>query len=246
MSGHRDFLVQLDNFRNEAYAAAQYLYADMAVQHAASQSKKLLDRLNMTPSFWLIHSAGMQVATYVAIGRIFDTTSRYNINALIDAFEANLNDFSRESLAERKRDVFVGHPERLAEYLDKAHFPTVRDVERLRSKVAEYRQIFDRAVKPVRHKYIAHREKREHNEVQALFSAGTNRELWRMVTFFYSMYLGLWDQYHNGKKVLLRPLRYSVKVMYDSVGQCRSGPHETIVSETRKLMEFIEKASVAR
>jgi hypothetical protein len=243
MATHRQFLEQLENFRHEAYIAAQYLYSDMAVQHAASKSRELLNRLNMTPSFWMTHRAGMQVAAYVTIGRVFDTKSNYNINALLDSFEANLHEFSREALAHRKREGHSKDPEWLAEYVQRAHLPNKRDLDRLRAKVAEYREIYDRAVKPPRHKYIAHREKREHSEVQALFAAGKVRELWRLVTFLCAMYNALWEQYHNGRKPILRPMRYSVRAMYDSKRMGRRGPHETIVSETRKLMEFIEHAT---
>lgn len=243
MATHREFLAQLENFRHEAYVAAQYLYSDMAVQHAASKSRKLLNRLNMTPSFWLTHRAGMQVAAYVTIGRIFDTKSNYNINALLDSFEANLHQFSRDALAARKREGRSTDPEWLAEYVDSAYYPDKRDVARLRAKVAEYREIYDRAVKPPRHKYIAHREKREHSEVQALFAAGKVRELWRLVTFLYTMYNSLWEQYYNGRKPILRPTRYSVRAIYDSKPQGRGGPHEIIISETKKLMQFMEHAT---
>lgn len=243
MAAHREFLTQLENFRHEAYVASQYLYSAMAVQHAASKSRKLLNRLNMTPLFWLTHQAGMQVAAYVTIGRVFDTTSKYNINALLDSFEANLHEFSRDALSDRKREGLSKEPEWLAKYVENAHYPDKRDLFRLRAKVAEYREIYERAVKPPRHKYIAHREKREHSEVEALFAAGKVRELWRLVTFLYAMYNALWDQYHNGRKSVLRPIRYSVRAIYDSKPQGRTGPHEVTISDTRKLMQFIEHAT---
>lgn len=242
-AAHRDFLVQLDSFRQEAYAAIQYLYSDMAVQHAASKSKKLLNRLNMTPSFWSTHQAGMQVAAYLTIGRVFDTKSKYNINALLDAFEGNLHQFSPEALAARKREGLNKEPEWLAAYIATAHYPDQRDVARMRANVAKYREIYDRAVRPPRHKYIAHREKLEHSEVQALFAAGTVRELWRLVTFLYAMHNALWEQYHNGRKPVLLPLRYSVRAMYDSKSEGRTGPHEIIISEIKTLMGFIEYAT---
>ena len=242
MARHRDFLVQLNNFRHEAYVSAQYLYSDMAVQHAASKSDRLLNRLNMTPTFWLAHGAACQTAAYVCLGRVFDTKSRFNVDELLNAFEANLDVFGRKALAERKRDGSPEEPEWLEGYLQRAHYPTQRDVARLRAKVAEYRALYDRAVKPARHKYIAHREKEEHLEVQTLFAGGRVKELWRLVTFLYSLYNALWEQYHNGRRPVLRPRRYSVKTIYDAKAQS-SEPHEHIVAETKKLMEFIEQAT---
>lgn len=46
MAAHHDFLEQLENFGHEAEEVAQYVYADMSVQHATSKSRKLLNRLN--------------------------------------------------------------------------------------------------------------------------------------------------------------------------------------------------------
>ena len=242
MASYREFEAQLENFRHEATVAAQYLYSDMTVQHAASKSKKLLDRLNDTPTFWLAHSAASQCAAYVSLGRVFDTTSDYNIDALLNAFESHLDIFAKEALANRKREGQSRDPEWLPEYLAKAHYPTVRDVRRLRKKVAEYRAVYDRAVKPARHKYLAHREKVDRDEVRKLFGRGKIRELWRLVTFLHSLHEALWNQLHNGHKPVLRARRFSVVRIYDG-DHHGSAPHERIVAETKKLLTSIEAAT---
>ncbi len=241
MASKRSFLDQLENFRREAYVAAQYLYSEMAVQHAASKSQRLLNKLNRTPRFWLTHGAACQEAAYLTLGRVFDTKSPFNVNALLDTFEQNLADFSRIALAERKRDGKPTAPEWLDDYLAGAHYPTVKDVARLRIRVAAYRSIYDRAVKPARNKYIAHREKVDQEDVQSLFGGGKVKELWRLVTFLNALYEALWNQYHNGRKAVPRPMRYSVKVIFDSKHQ-GSAPHEAVIAETKQLMAFIETA----
>jgi hypothetical protein len=242
MQRHKSFLPQLENFRHEAYVAAQYLYSEMAIQHAASKSKRLLSRLNLTPLFWRTHLASSQAAAYLCLARVLDKSSAYNIDALLNAFEANLSEFSRDALSQRKREGRNDDPVWLSDYLDKAHYPTKADVARLRKRVADQRVIYERAIEPARHKYLAHRVKVDHHEVQALFSGGKVRELWRMVTFLYALYEALWEQYHNGRKPILRPMRYSVKTLFEAKHP-RSGPHEAIVAETKKLMELIESAS---
>jgi len=242
MGSHHEFEAQLENFRHEASVAAQYLYSDMAVQYAASKSKKLLNRLNDTPSFWLAHSAASQCAAYVSLGRVFDTTSDYNIDALLNAFESHLDIFAKEALAIRKTEGLSRDPKWLPEYLAKAHYPTVRDVLRLRKKVAEYRAVYDRAVKPARHKYLAHREKVDRDEVRKLFGRGKVRELWRLVTFLHSLHEALWNQLHNGQKPVLRARRFSVGRIYEA-DHHGSAPHERIVADTKKLMTSIEAST---
>jgi hypothetical protein len=242
MSRHRSFEVQLENFRREAATAAQYIYAEMAIQHAVSKSKKLLNRLNSTPTFWLSCSAALQSAAYISLGRVFDTTSKYNVAALLDAMEKNLDLFQREALASRKRDGKEIDPPWLPEYLDDAYYPTIKDVIRLRAIVEKYRAVYERAIKPARNKYLAHREKEDHAEVKALFAGGTVSELWRLTTFLYQLHEVLWQQLHNGRRPVFRSLRHSVKSIYDATNQ-RTSPHERMVADVKKLMHFVETAT---
>ena len=242
MTSHRDFQTQLENFRHESGAAAQYIYAEMAIQHAASKSRKLLNKLNNTPRFWIICEASLQSAAYVSIARIFDTKSRYNVDTLLDSMEKNLHLFQREALATRKRYGNTEDPEWLHEYLQHAYYPTTKDIARLRDKVAKWRLVYERAVKPARNKYLAHREKADHAQVQALFAGGTIRELWRLTTFLLQLNEVLWEQLHNGRKPVFRSLRHSVKSIYDAK-QHSSAPHESIVADVKKLMQFIEYAT---
>lgn len=236
MARNSQFILQLKNFRHETAIAAWYLYAGMAVQHAASKSEKLLSRLNDTPMFWQVHMAATQTAAYVTLGRIIDTKSKYNIDALLNSFEQDLQLFSREALEKRKSEGSLARPDWLDEYLDRAHYPNSGDIARLRAHVMRHREFYDRAVKPVRHKYLAHREKDEQAEVQELYGRGKVKETWKTVTFLLALHEALSQQYMNGRKPLLKPLRYSVKTIFEKTDD-RTGPHEAIVKETRRLME---------
>ena len=243
MTRHRSFEIQLENFRRESGVAAQYIYAEMAIQHAASKSKRLLNRLNNTPTFWLSCSAALQSSVYISLGRIFDTKSKYNVSALLDAMENNLDIFQREGLASRKRNGSEIDPPWLSDYLEGAYYPTIKDINRLRAMVEKYRAIYERVVKPARNKYLAHREKEESSEVKALFARGTVRELWRLTTFLYQLYEVLWQQLYNGRRPIFRSLRHSVKSIYDASYQ-QTSPHEGMVADVKKLMQFIETATL--
>ncbi len=242
MNKHRQFEVQLENLLTEAGAAARYVYAGIAIQHAASKSPKLLNRLNRTPTFWIACKAAFQSAAYISLGRIFDVTSKYNIGALLDALEANLHIFQREALAERKRNGKSVDPPWLEEYLARAYYPTAKDVARLRKRIGEYRLVYERAVKPARNKYLAHREKQDRVEVSALFRGGSIKDLWRLTSFLLQLHSVLWEMLHNGRKPVFRSIRYSVKTIFDAKTQ-GSQPHELIVREVKELMSFIERAT---
>lgn len=233
------FEVQLDNFRNEAYLAARYMYAEMAIQHAASKSTKLLNRLNRTPTFWITCGAALQSSAYISIARIFDVKSDYNVNALLKSMEDNLGIFQKDALKSRKRNGNTTEPEWLEDYLLQAYYPTIKDVARLQKKVSEYRVIYDKAIKPVRNKYLAHREKQNSIDVASLYAGGKLKELWRVCSFLLQLHSLLEELFENGKKPVLRAIRYSPKVIFDSKIQ-GSSPHESIVGEVKRLMQFIE------
>ncbi|MFH1033787.1 MAG: transposase [Pseudomonadota bacterium] len=242
MARHRNFEIQLENFRKEAAIASQYIYCDMAIQHAASKSKKLLDRLNDTPVFWLACKAALQSAGYISLGRIFDKNSKYNVDALLEAMEKSIVIFQKEALASRKRGEGTIDPPWLSEYLDSAYYPTIKDVKKIKAKVDEYRVVYERAIRPVRNKYIAHREKEERAEVKALYSNGTVGDLWRLTTFLCQLHEVIWELLHNGRRPVFRPVRRSVKAIYDATTQ-RSLPPEKIVADVKILMQFIETAT---
>jgi hypothetical protein len=233
---------QLSNLDRESTVIANYVYAEMAIQHAASKSRKLLNRLNSTPTFWITCNAALQSAAYIAIGRVFDRKSPYNLEALVVSMEKDLSVFGRNALAERKREGKAIDPPWLQDYLNKAYFPKRSDVARIRKHIATYRALYERAFMPVRHQYLAHRQAHGSEKAQQLFAKGKVKELWRLSTFLLRLYSALWELLHNGRKPVLRPIRYSAKVMYDSSGQ-RTGAHEYIVRDTRKLMRFIETAT---
>lgn len=240
MKRHYQFEAQLENLRNEANTAATYLYAEMAIQHAASKSRNLLNRLNNTPTFWNACNGAFQSAAYISLARVFDyKNSKYNIGKLLDSVESDLHLFQRDALADRKRGSGLANLDWIDEYLSKAYYPTQKDVTKLRKKVDAYRVIYERAVKPVRNEYLAHRVKQEHAEVSALYGGGTIKDLWRLTTFLLQLHSVLWDMFQNGRKPVFRPIRYSVKTIFDAKTQ-RSGAHETIIRDVKKLMSFIE------
>ena len=156
--------------------------------------------------------------------------------------ESNIHIFQREALATRKCDGKTDDPEWLDEYLQYAYYPSVKDVVSLRGKVAKWRIVYERAVKPARNKYLAHREKADHAEVQALYAGGTIRELWRLTIFLHQLNEVLWEQLHNGKKPIFLSLRHSVKSIYDAKRQSNA-LHESIIADVKKLMQFIEHAT---
>ena len=69
------------------------------------------------------------------------------------------------------------------------------------------------------------------------------RELRRLTTFLLQLNEVLWQQLHNGRRPVFRSLRHSVKSIYDAEQQF-GAPHESMVSDVKKLMHMIEHATL--
>lgn len=237
---YEKFEVQLKNFNHEAELVAQYLYAEIAIQRAVFKSRKLLKKLNETPRFWIVCGAALQASAYISLGRVFDTTSPYNLSKLLKSMENNVEVFQRDALAKRKMEGQAEEPEWLEDYLDNAYYPTTDDFRALRKKVNKYRVLYEKAIQPARHKYYAHREYEEASDVQALFANATLDEILNLSVSLLEFSEVLWQLLYNSKKPKFRQRRYSIKTIFESKKRT-SASNEIMVTEVKILMENLIK-----
>src|SRR5438445_12877646 len=79
-----EFVRQLEVFRTECEAAAQYFYGYLAIHALARRNRRVFDLLNRNALFWNTVLSGMKTSTLITLGRIFDTDQRiYNVRLLI-------------------------------------------------------------------------------------------------------------------------------------------------------------------
>jgi hypothetical protein len=59
----------------------------------------------------------------------------------------------------------------------------------------------------------AHKELTKPDDVQKLFAKTNVPEMQELLIFLKRLYECLWELFHNGRKPVLRPMKYSVKAM---------------------------------
>ncbi len=207
------FVRELEVFRTEAQAGAQFLYAYLSFNSIISEKRKAYNEVNKTALFWNTAMGSLQTSFFIALGRIFDQNSRHNIDRLIKTAQDNKEIFSKNALAKRKKHESANADEWLDEYLKTAYEPTIKDFRVLRKKIKEYRNIYETNYRDIRHKIYAHKEVSDAEEMQKLFSKTNIRELQKVFVFVNSLYEALWQLLYNGRKPVLRRMRYSVKNM---------------------------------
>lgn len=237
-----EFKRELEIFRTESDAAVQFFYAWQTVNAVASSDRSVYCALNKAPLFWNTSLGALQAATLVTLGRVFDPdTANHSVTRLLSIAHRNIGIFSKEALAERKREFSTNAAEWLEEYLKTVYVPTVDDFRKLKRYVAVRRRIYEENYRPLRHKLFAHRGTTERTEIAALFAKTNIRELQQLLVFLRRLHETLWQLFNNGNKPTLRPARYSVNRMREepSPADRQTQLQERLTHETEKFVRSL-------
>lgn len=234
----QQFWHELEIFRTEAEAAAQFFYAERAVHEVAANDKFVYRFLNKSPLFWNTCLGALQTATFMALGRVFDQGSPHNIYRVLRIAQDNPEIFSKAALGLRKQANSSNQPDWLAKFLHDAYEPKPKDFRRLRAYILKRRRIYESKFEGVRHKFFAHKAASDEAEIAALFGKIKVSELQQLVAFLLSLHEALWQLFINGRKPVLRPSRYSIKRMraIPSPGGQQRAVQEEITHEVERLL----------
>jgi hypothetical protein len=98
-----EFERELEVFRTEEETAQQYFFCYLSVRSLAAKKPDVLAAMNEASLFWATTHHAMLLSAIVALGRIFDQSSRHNINTLMLRHRAtSLSSRNRRWQPERK------------------------------------------------------------------------------------------------------------------------------------------------
>ena len=235
------FLKELEVYRTEVESAIQFLYVDLAINSCLADNKRALDLINRTPLFWVTNGGALQTSFFITLGRIFDQDSKHNVDRLLKAAQENAEIFSADSLKARKIGSSANATEWITEYMKDVYVPTADDFRRLRGYVKKYRKIYVSGYRDIRRKVYAHKELTKAEDVQALFANTNIKEMQKLLIFLNRLYHALWQLFYNGRKPVLRPLKYSVESMKKSETPKWQSQYvqERVVNETVKFFKLL-------
>jgi hypothetical protein len=207
------FSHELEVFKTEAESAIQFFYAYLTIHAALADNEKALQIVNEAPLFWLTIAAALQASSHIALGRVFDQNSNHNVDRLLKVAQDNKDIFSKGALEARKRMGSANADEWIDDYMKGVYVPTASDFRRLRKHVSKYRRVYKNGCRDIRHKFYAHKALSTPDDVQKLFAKTNIPEMQKLVIFLGRLYDCLWELFHNGRKPVLRPMKWSVKAM---------------------------------
>jgi hypothetical protein len=241
MSPQVQFEKELEVFRTEVETAIQFLYAYLTVHAVAAEHNPVFRMLNTAPLFWNTGLGALQTAAFITLGRIFDQKSKHNVDRVLRIAQDNPEIFAKTALGARKQGTNPTVPEWLPQYLLDVYVPTAHDFRRLRTHIKKHRKIYEAKYRLLRNKFFAHKEVSRRPDVDALFVQTNVRELQKMLTFLGAFYRALWELFFNGRKPVLRSVRYSVEQMRHrpSPPWRSSNLQERITHETERFLREV-------
>jgi len=231
----------LDEFRKEAQGGAQFFYAMMAIHGTAGESDEVYRTIDDAALFWNTNIAALQSAFFVTLGRVFDQKSSYNIDRLLKFAQDNPAVFSKEALAERKRQHAHNVDEWLPEYLKTVYEPDTKDFRCLRKYVDKYRKIYSKNYDPIRDRVYAHKELALKSDKDDVFANTRIMELEKLFAFLTHVYEMFWQLYHNGRKPRFeRIISSSARMLRKAIPSSQNQTvQQRITTETKKFLRGI-------
>jgi len=204
---------ELEQFRHDGNAAAQFLYAWVAFHACAKANSSIRRGVNERALFWNTTLGAFQTSLFLVLGRIFDLNPKsHTLERLLREATNNPSIFSRGALAQRKSKQSPGATW-IKDYAREAYVPSDSDFTRLRRYAGVRRATYQRVYQKIRHKVFAHSGISSRTQSDALFANTNVHELQRLVLSLGELHEALWQLYVNGRKPVFRRPTYTISAL---------------------------------
>lgn len=210
--------------RSDLIKAAFCYYAGKAIHTYASESRDNLQRLNAHATFWMTTLHGLQVASFMALSRLFDGgTDTHTIDKFMAHTVAHPEFFSREAVdARRMKEAGGIRPDYLDEYVRRVWVPGSDDLRDIARTIRPYRKKWRTDYVPIRDQIFAHSIVIDRQGVSDLFSRTLIADLEDILQGLYNLLEIMNELWINGR----HPNLYNPNQNYVA----------EIVPETRELL----------
>ena len=144
---------------DDILSATRAFYTYMEINKFATENQQQnYPKLNQDGHFWSGQMYSLQLGWFIILGRIFGS-SGYPIHKFLKQMTPHPELFSREALAQRKREEARDpNPPWLAGYLEDVWVPTADELEVMARSIDPVTEVWKKSYKPIRDKIFAHRD----------------------------------------------------------------------------------------
>ena len=189
----------------------RFFYAYRAINDVLGDDEKALNIISRTPEIWDTISFALEASFFIALTRIFDEKPKtHNVGRLLQIAKSNIDIFSAKALETRKRKSSANANEWIGDFMGEIYVPINKDFQRLEKYLEKYRNI-SKTYKIIRHNIFGHRQRLNLNDIYKLYSKTNFHEIEKLLVFLKRLYDSLLMLFHDGRRPLLRPMRFSIK-----------------------------------
>jgi hypothetical protein len=205
----------------------------------ASQRPSLVEALDRDAGFWNPVLGGMQTASIVSVGRIYDRTRGVlSAERLLQHATTYPGIFSRTSLAERK----VGRgltQQQAVQYAADSFAPQAADFDTLSDQLEIHRELYQNTIGPIRNNVSAHSGRITEAEMRELFASVPMADFDKLVVFPLVLNNEMWQLFENGNRPSLRAVSADIaELIANPLGSSEIGlEHRIAVKYTSEFLE---------
>lgn len=170
------------------------------INRLAAEDQGIRRILDADADFWNVQAHSLQESLFIRLGRILDTDpDAHSIHRIVRTTLGHPEFFSTNALAARK---MAGGPKPawLDGYIAKAWPPSnANELRPLKQRLAEFNRRWEKAYKPIRHQYYAHRVVSSPQAFE-LFAETNRDEIGAILDFLHDLVDRIQDLYLNGIK----------------------------------------------
>lgn len=194
-----EFLDRLEVLGQDSRACVRFAYTLATLDYIVGSDPDLLSRVNKHAAFWNGLGGGLQAATFVALGRIFDDDSGTRSAGQLLKFAAQYpRIFSRRALESRKAKAGLSVDDAKAYAARVFELPKTGGLAALEKAFNVKRKFYREKVKRIRDEVFAHSGKITPPERSTLFTGLFLQQFWELCVFPHRLHEAFWQLYHNG------------------------------------------------
>ncbi len=186
-------------FNRDVEIAIRVFFLWKGMYDIVSKNNETLSALEKNTLSWntILHS--LQCTFFISLGRLFEGDEAVSADKFLRTCIDNIDEFSKNSLRNRKITQYGGKQEWLNLYMNNIYEPRVKDFDELIDKLTIRKALYIKTYRPIRHKIITHLNITTIDNFSSLFGKAEIDEIQDFLLVMYQIDRVIFHLFFNGK-----------------------------------------------
>ena len=186
-------------FNRDIEIAIRVFFLCKGIYDITSNDKEAHCTLEKNTLSWNIILHSLQCTFSASLGRLFEGDETISADKFLRTCIDNVDEFSKNSLRNRKIIQHGGKQEWLDLYMNNIYEPKIKDFDKLIEKLAKRKALYIKTYRPIRHNIITHLNIATIDNFGSLFGEGKIDEIHDFLLVMYQIDRVIFHLLFNGK-----------------------------------------------